>query len=47
MRNDLIALFDFEDAGEGLALNSEKHYRLVAPGDVTPEDLAAYSTRPF
>lgn len=45
MRNDLIVLFDFEEGEHGLALSSEKHYRLVPPEDVTATDLEAYRTR--
>ncbi len=42
MRDDLIALFDFVSGDEGVAVSSEKHYRLVAPEELSPEDLQAY-----
>ena len=45
MRDDLIVLFDFEEGEQGLALSSEKHYRLVPPEEVTATDLEAYRTR--
>ncbi len=45
MRDDLIVLFDFEEGENGLALSSEKHYRLVPPEEITEVDLEAYRTR--
>jgi len=42
MRNDLIALFDFVRNQDGVAISSERHYRLVAPEELSPEDLKAY-----
>lgn len=45
MRPDLIALFDFEQTPAGIAIAGEKHYRLVPPDALTPEDLAIYRTR--
>lgn len=42
-----IALFSFEEGETGIAISAEKHYRLVAPEEMTPEDLMAYRTRPF
>lgn len=45
MSAGLIALFEFETGGDGLALVSEKHYLLVAPASITAEDLAAYRLR--
>ncbi len=47
MKNDLIALFDFEETENGLARSSEKHYRFVPPDEVTAKDLASYRARPF
>lgn len=44
--NDKIALFAFEDGEEGVAILAEKHYRLVPPDQVQPEDLEAYRGRP-
>ena len=37
-----IALFEFEDGPEGLRIVVEKHYRLVPPEDITPEDLTRF-----
>lgn len=45
MEDDLIALFEFEEGERGVALLSEKHYRLVSPDEVTPEDLETYRER--
>lgn len=47
LKNDLIALFDFEETENGLARLSEKHYRLVPPDDITPADLESYRARPL
>ncbi len=43
---DLIALFDFEESENGVAVVSERHYRLVPSDAVTGADLALYRTRP-
>lgn len=45
MGPDLIALFEFEQGEDGVVLVAEKHYRLVSPDQVTPEDLALYRSR--
>jgi len=45
MRDDLIVLFDFEEGENGLALSSERHYRLVPPEEITEADLETYRTR--
>jgi hypothetical protein len=37
-----IALFDFEESDDGVAIRSEKHYRLVPEAEVSAEDLARY-----
>lgn len=42
MADDLIALFDFVKSDTGVAVSSEKHYRLVPPDQLTPDDLKAY-----
>lgn len=47
MADDVIALFSFELGESGVALIDEKHYRLVAPQDITPEELKTYAQRPF
>lgn len=46
MDDDLIALFEFEEGEKGVALGSERHYRLVPPEDITGADLKAYRERP-
>lgn len=38
-----IALFDFDETDEGVAVRSEKHYRLVAPDEISGEDLERYA----
>ena len=43
MASDLIALFGFEKSEGGITLAIEKHYRLVASDEVTPEDLKLYN----
>ena len=45
MRNDVVALFEFEQEGDDLRIVSEKHYRLVPPDAVTQEDLVRYKQR--
>jgi hypothetical protein len=45
MRNDVIALFEFEQNERGVVVCSEKHYKLVPPDEVTEEDLKAYRER--
>lgn len=45
MSGQVIALFSFEESEGGLAIASEKHYRLVEPGAVTAADLENYRTR--
>ena len=45
MRNDVVALFEFEQEGDDIRIVSEKHYRLVPPDSVTKEDLAKYRQR--
>jgi hypothetical protein len=45
MRNDVIALFEFEQNDRGVVVCSEKHYKLVPPDEVTEEDLKAYRER--
>src|SRR5438132_12071660 len=47
MSDDVIALFESEVPDEQVTVRDEKHYRLVAPNDLTPEELAQYrrSTR--
>jgi hypothetical protein len=45
MEDNLIALFEFEQAKQGIVISSEKHYRLVPGDEVTPDDLKAYRDR--
>jgi len=47
MRDELIALFEFEQTEEGIRISSEKHYRLVNPQDLSPEDLEQYRRHSF
>ncbi len=45
MPNDVIALFEFENGEQGVAIASERHYKLVPPEEVTDEDLRAYKQK--
>ena len=45
MRNEVVALFEFEQEGDDLRIVSEKHYQLVPPDAVTQEDLVKYRQR--
>lgn len=45
LENDLIVLFALEQHAEGLRIASEKHYRLVPPEEISPEELEAYKLR--
>ena len=47
MGDDVIALFEFEQTEDGIAIASEKHYRLVHPEDLSTEELARYQQRPL
>lgn len=42
MTDGSIALFEFKMTEEGVKIASEKHYKLVAPDEVTPELLNEY-----
>ena len=42
MRNDVIALFEFEMVDEQVTIHEERHYRLVAPDQLSAEELAQY-----
>lgn len=46
-QRDLIALFEFEHTHDGIAIVSEKHFRLVPPDALSPEELRAYQRRPL
>lgn len=45
MKDELIALFEFEQQGDDIKVASEKHYQLVPPEAVTDEDLLGYRQR--
>lgn len=47
MEHDRIALFEFERTNEGIRVSAERHYRLVPPDELTPEELEDYRKRPF
>lgn len=47
IEENLIALFALEEGENGVAISAEKHYHLVTPEEMTPEDLMAYQNRPF
>ncbi len=40
--DNVIALFEFEAAADGIRIRQERHYQLVPPDAITPEDLARY-----
>jgi len=44
MGDDLIALFDFVKEAKGVKVTSEKHYRLVLPSELSPEELKGYQS---
>jgi hypothetical protein len=45
MRDDVIALFEFEQIEGEIAIASEKHYRLVHPEDLSIDELQMYQKR--
>lgn len=45
MRDNVIALFEFEQGENGVGVASEKHYKLVPPEEVTESDLDTYRQR--
>ena len=45
MPDNVIALFEFEQARALVAVSSEKHYRLVPPDEISDEDLRLYQSR--
>jgi hypothetical protein len=45
MEENLIALFEFEQTNDEIKVSSEKHYRLVKPDQLSPEELKSYSIR--
>jgi hypothetical protein len=45
MKEDLIALFELEQGTSGIGISSEKHYLLVEPDNLSPDELAKYAIR--
>ncbi|MHB8776139.1 MAG: endonuclease [Anaerolineales bacterium] len=45
MKDNIIALFEFEQTRDGIKVASEKHYRLVKPDELSSEELQSYSRR--
>ncbi len=45
MANGVIAMFGFEMSEKGIVKAAEKHYRLVAPNELTVEELRSYRQR--
>jgi hypothetical protein len=46
MQDEVISLFEFEESRKGFAISAERHYCLVSPEKLTPEELEAYRRRP-
>jgi hypothetical protein len=47
IEKNLIAMFAFEETENGVAISTEKHYRLVPPEEMTNEDIKTYRERMF
>jgi hypothetical protein len=47
MEANTIALFEFEQDGDEIKVSSEKHYVLVKPSELSPEELRTYQERPI
>jgi len=45
MKQDLIALFELEQAKSGIGISLEKHYLLVEPDNLSPDELQKYAAR--
>lgn len=45
MADGVIALFEFEDGENGIAISAEKHYRLVPPDQMTAAELETCQKR--
>lgn len=45
MKEDVIALFEFEASSKGIAIAAERHYRLVPADELTEEELKSYQLR--
>ncbi|MCC6192783.1 MAG: hypothetical protein IT318_27500 [Anaerolineales bacterium] len=46
MADELIAIFEFGQTGQGIRVLSEKHYRLVQPEALPADELQSYRLRP-
>lgn len=44
LKGNVIALFEFVEQDKSLRVLHERHYQLVSPDEVTPEDLKRYRT---
>lgn len=42
MAANVVALFEFEMIGDDITKREERHYKLVAPEELTSEELAQY-----
>jgi len=42
IEENLIAIFEFERTSEGVRISEERHYRLVSPDQLTPEEIESY-----
>jgi len=45
MAQDIIVLFEFEEGDDGVRIAAEKHYKLVAPEEMSDADLKKYRSR--
>lgn len=45
MADNVIAMFEFELSNDGIKVSAEKHYRLVKPDELSPDELQSYSAR--
>ena len=45
MAGGVIALFSFEEGTDGVKVTGEKHYRLVAHGELSADELRQYQSR--
>lgn len=45
MSTGVIAMFEFEQVKNEIKVTGERHYRLVGPDDLSPEDIAQYRNR--
>ncbi len=45
MKDNVIALYEFEEGKDGVTISSEKHYKLVPPEEITADELKSYLAR--